>query len=56
MVNNNNSNLKNKKEVGENSSAKVQSSLIKEEDMDFKELYEQSLNQFQYGGRCRLEN
>jgi small subunit ribosomal protein S1 len=49
MVNNNNSNLKNKKEVGENSSAKVQSSLIKEEDMDFKELYEQSLNQFQYG-------
>jgi len=40
MVNNNNSNLKNKKEVGESSSS---------EEMDFKELYEQSLNQFQYG-------
>jgi small subunit ribosomal protein S1 len=40
MVNNNNSNLKNKKESGESSSS---------EEMDFKELYEQSLNQFQYG-------
>ncbi len=40
MVNNNKSNLTNPKEV------KTQS---KEEDMGFKELYEQSLNQLQYG-------
>lgn len=42
MVNNNNSDLTNKMEAD----AKSQ---VKEEEMDFKELYEQSLNQFQYG-------
>ena len=35
--------------MSEKSSAKTQSSSVKEEEMDFKELYEQSLNQFQYG-------
>jgi small subunit ribosomal protein S1 len=49
MVNNNNSNLTKKKEGKAKSSVKTQSSQIKEEEMDFKELYEQSLNQFQYG-------
>jgi len=49
MVNNNNSNLTNQKESDTKSSAKTQSSPTKEEEMDFKELYEQSLNQFQYG-------
>jgi small subunit ribosomal protein S1 len=49
MVNNNNSNLTNQKDVNAKSSAKTQSSQTKEEEMDFKELYEQSLNQFQYG-------
>jgi small subunit ribosomal protein S1 len=49
MVNNNNSNLAKKKGVNEKSSSKAQSSSVKEEDMDFKELYERSLNQFQYG-------
>ena len=49
MVNNNNSNLSKKKEVDEKSSSKNQSTSTKEEEMDFKELYEQSLNQFQYG-------
>jgi len=49
MVNNNNSNLSKKKEVDEKSSSKSQSTSMKEEEMDFKELYEQSLNQFQYG-------
>jgi len=53
MVNNNNLNLtKEKKEVKADSSAKgsvSQSSQPKEDDMGFKELYEQSLNQLQYG-------
>ena len=49
MVNNNNSNLAKKKGVNEKSSSKTQSSSIKEEEIDFKELYEKSLNQFQYG-------
>ncbi len=53
MVNNNNSNLTKEKEVDEKSSAKTQSSSAKEDDMDFKELYEQSLNQFQYGDIAR---
>ncbi len=46
MVNNNNSNLKKEKGVDTD---KNQSSQVKEEEMDFKELYEQSLNQIQYG-------
>ena len=49
MVNNNNSNLAKKKGVNEKSSSKTQSSSVKEEEIDFKELYEKSLNQFQYG-------
>ena len=52
MVNNNNSNLTKEKEVDVNSSAKkaaIQSSQPKETDLGFKELYEQSLNQLQYG-------
>ena len=48
MVNNNNSNLSNKNEAGEKSLPKNNITSGKEE-MDFKELYEQSLNQFQYG-------
>ena len=46
MVNNNNSNLTNEKGADAD---KKQSSQSKEEEMDFKELYEQSLNQIQYG-------
>jgi small subunit ribosomal protein S1 len=49
MVNNNNKNLTNEKGVDADSSTKNQSSHVKEEEMDFKELYEQSLNQIQYG-------
>ncbi len=52
MVNNNNSNLTNEKEVDVNSTAKnaaIMSSQPKEADLGFKELYEQSLNQLQYG-------
>jgi small subunit ribosomal protein S1 len=52
MVNNNNSNLTNEKEVDVNSTAKnvaIASSQPKEADLGFKELYEQSLNQLQYG-------
>jgi len=49
MVNNNNTNLTKKKGIDEKSSSKAQSSSMKEDEMDFKELYEQSLNQFQYG-------
>jgi len=49
MVNNNNSNLTKEKEGAAISSTKNQSSQAKEEEMDFKELYEQSLNQIQYG-------
>ncbi|MDI6742800.1 MAG: 30S ribosomal protein S1 [Smithella sp.] len=49
MVNNNNSNLTNKKDVDENSSSGIQAISSKEEEMNFKELYEQSLNQIQYG-------
>jgi small subunit ribosomal protein S1 len=49
MVNNNNSNLTNKKDVDENSSSGIQAISSKEEEMNFKDLYEQSLNQIQYG-------
>ncbi len=52
MVNNNNLNLTKEKEVKAGSSAKSsvsQSSQPREDDMGFKELYEQSLNQLQYG-------
>lgn len=53
MVNNNNLNLTKEKEVEADSSAKsssaIQPSQRKEEDIGFKELYEQSLNQLQYG-------
>ncbi|MBN1470762.1 MAG: 30S ribosomal protein S1 [Syntrophaceae bacterium] len=49
MVNNNNSNLIKKNEIDEKSSSKGQSCPAKEDEMNFKELYEQSLNQFQYG-------
>ena len=52
MVNNNNTNLTSEKEVKTDSSISgAQNSSIqpKEEDMGFKELYEQSLNQLQYG-------
>jgi ribosomal protein S1 len=56
MVNNNNLNLTQEKEVKADSSAKgsvSQSSQPKEDDMEFKELYEQSLNQLQYGDVAR---
>jgi len=53
MVNNNNLNLTKEKEVDKNSSAKNQSSQAKEDGMDFKELFEQSLNQLQYGDIAR---
>jgi small subunit ribosomal protein S1 len=53
MVNNNNLNLTKEKEVDENSSAKNQSSQAKDDGMDFKELFEQSLNQLQYGDIAR---
>ena len=53
MVNNNNLNLTKEKEVVENSSARNQSSQAKEDGMDFKELFEQSLNQLQYGDIAR---
>ncbi|HNY48978.1 MAG TPA: 30S ribosomal protein S1 [Smithella sp.] len=49
MVNNNNANSIKPQEVDEQSSPKNQSTAVKEEEMNFKELYEQSLNQFQYG-------
>lgn len=49
MVNNNNPNLTDEKGVEADASTKNQSSQIKEEEMDFKELYEQSLQQIQYG-------
>ena len=53
MVNNNNLSLTKEKEIEADSSAKsssaTQSSQRKEEDIGFKELYEQSLNQLQYG-------
>ncbi|MEI6608553.1 MAG: 30S ribosomal protein S1 [Deltaproteobacteria bacterium] len=53
MVNNNNSNLTNEKEVDASTNAAknaaIQSSQPKEADLGFKELYEQSLNQLQYG-------
>ena len=50
MVNNNNTNLSNEKEVKTDSSisgAHPLSNQSREEDMGFKELYEQSLNQLQ---------
>lgn len=57
MVNNNNLNLTKEKEVEADSSAKsssaTPSSQRKEEDMGFRELYEQSLNQLQYGDIAR---
>jgi small subunit ribosomal protein S1 len=52
MVNNNNLNLMKKKEVDAKFSDKdleAHSFQVKEENMGFKELYEQSLNQIQYG-------
>lgn len=56
MVNNNNTNLTQEKEVdakfSDKDSAK-HSSQVKEENMGFKELYEQSLNQLQYGDIAR---
>jgi len=56
MVNNNNTNLTQEKEVdakfSDKDSAKY-SSKVKEESMGFKELYEQSLNQLQYGDIAR---
>jgi len=56
MVNNNNINLTKERKVEAESSAKgtvVQSSQPKEEDVGFRELYEQSLNQLQYGDVAR---
>ncbi len=53
MVNNNNLNLTKKKEFDADSSTKNQSSPSKEDGMDFKELFEQSLNQLQYGDIAR---
>ncbi|MGB5218811.1 MAG: 30S ribosomal protein S1 [Smithella sp.] len=49
MVNNNNANSIKPQEVDEQSSPQNQSTAVKEEEMNFKELYEQSLNQLQYG-------
>jgi small subunit ribosomal protein S1 len=52
MVNNNNLNLTKEKEDDAGFSVKseaIQSSPVKDDDMEFKELYEQSLNQIQYG-------
>jgi small subunit ribosomal protein S1 len=53
MVNNNNLNLTKENEGYVDSSNKTQSSQPKEESMDFKELFEQSLNQLQYGDIAR---
>ena len=56
MVNNNNINLTKERKVEAESSAKgtvIQSSQPKEEDIGFRELYEQSLNQLQYGDVAR---
>ena len=53
MVNNNNLNLTKEKEFDADSSTKNQSSPSKEDGMDFKELFEQSLNQLQYGDIAR---
>jgi len=49
MVNNNNLNLTKEKGVDADYSTRNQSSQAKEDGMDFKELFEQSLNQLQYG-------
>jgi small subunit ribosomal protein S1 len=52
MVNNNNINLNKEKEGDADSSVKSAEAQLfpsKDEDMEFKELYEQSLNQIQYG-------
>jgi small subunit ribosomal protein S1 len=53
MVNNNNMNLTKEKEVDAHASTKTQSSQPKEDGMDFKALFEQSLNQLQYGDIAR---
>jgi len=53
MVNNNNMNLTKENEIGAHSSTKAQSSQTKEDGMDFKALFEQSLNQLQYGDIVR---
>ena len=53
MVNNNNLNLTKEKEFDADSSTKNQSSPSKEDGMDFKELFEKSLNQLQYGDIAR---
>lgn len=49
MVNNDNPNLNTTKEVDAKISGKDSAALSKEESMGFKELYEQSLHQLQYG-------
>ncbi|MDD5523607.1 MAG: 30S ribosomal protein S1 [Smithella sp.] len=53
MVNHNNMNLTKEKEIDAHSSTKTQSSQPKEDGMDFKALFEQSLNQLQYGDIAR---
>jgi small subunit ribosomal protein S1 len=53
MVNNNNLNLSKEKDVDADSSTRNQSVQAKEDSMDFKELFEQSLNQLQYGDIAR---
>ncbi|KUG23175.1 ssu ribosomal protein s1p [hydrocarbon metagenome] len=53
MVNNNNMNLTKEKEIDAHSSTRTQSSQSKEDGMDFKALFEQSLNQLQYGDIAR---
>ncbi len=53
MVNNNNMNLTKENEIDAHSSTKTQSSQTKEDGMDFKALFEQSLNQLQYGDIAR---
>ncbi|GAB6267425.1 MAG: 30S ribosomal protein S1 [Smithella sp.] len=53
MVNHNNMNLTKENEIDAHSSTKTQSSQPKEDGMDFKALFEQSLNQLQYGDIAR---
>lgn len=53
MVNNDNLNSTEKKEVDARIPEKEQSSPIKEDEIGFEELYEQSLNQFNYGDIAR---
>ena len=53
MVNHNNMNLTKENEIDAHSATKTQSSQTKEDGMDFKALFEQSLNQLQYGDIAR---